>query len=324
FAQAREYRPETGRFHAQDVVAGNGAEPVTLNRYTYCLGNPVGLVDLDGRTEEPVLENIAKTCSGLQENASEESFEQSMANRCHSYWHTPQGLLESQTPLALDSELLRMSDKGKEALKYLELDVESSVVENVIERDPNTGEVIAVKPYYVIEDSTYGITFGFGHFMSYAEVMSDPAEMKLFKEYIGDNVNEDIFNWTKNIDPNSDLTRRVAVPGSTAVPIEVLNDLFESDVESMTESMLKNMLTNLEKKNEGKEEDEKTNLALTIQQLDALLIYRFQHGTLGRMADWVEDGLPEEKWTVKEDRSQFVKDLYFGNIFTYERCQEVY
>ena len=48
FAQAREYRPETGRFHAQDVVAGNGAAPVTLNRYTYCLGNPVGYTDYDG------------------------------------------------------------------------------------------------------------------------------------------------------------------------------------------------------------------------------------------------------------------------------------
>ena len=52
FAQAREYDPQTGRFHAQDVIAGNGAVPVTLNRYGYCLGNPVGLVDLNGLTPE--------------------------------------------------------------------------------------------------------------------------------------------------------------------------------------------------------------------------------------------------------------------------------
>ncbi len=52
FAQAREYDPQTGRFHAQDVIAGNGAVPVTLNRYGYCLGNPVGMVDLDGLTPE--------------------------------------------------------------------------------------------------------------------------------------------------------------------------------------------------------------------------------------------------------------------------------
>ncbi len=54
FAQAREYQPKTGRFCAQDVIAGNGAAPETLNRYGYCLGNPVGLVDLDGREEQYV------------------------------------------------------------------------------------------------------------------------------------------------------------------------------------------------------------------------------------------------------------------------------
>ena len=53
FAQAREYDPQTGRFHAQDVIAGNGAVLVTLNRYGYCWGNPVGLVDLDGEEAIP-------------------------------------------------------------------------------------------------------------------------------------------------------------------------------------------------------------------------------------------------------------------------------
>ncbi len=49
FAQAREYQPQSGRFCAQDVVAGNGAVPKTLNRYGYCLSNPVNFVDYDGR-----------------------------------------------------------------------------------------------------------------------------------------------------------------------------------------------------------------------------------------------------------------------------------
>ena len=53
FAQAREYQPENGRFTAEDVVKGNGAVPETLNRYGYCWGNPVGLVDNDGKI--PVL-----------------------------------------------------------------------------------------------------------------------------------------------------------------------------------------------------------------------------------------------------------------------------
>ena len=48
FAQAREYQPQSGRFCAQDVIAGNGAVPVTLNRYIYCLENPVNLTDRMG------------------------------------------------------------------------------------------------------------------------------------------------------------------------------------------------------------------------------------------------------------------------------------
>ena len=53
FAQAREYQPQNGRFTAEDVIKGNGAVPETLNRYGYCLGNPVGLVDLDGMNPYP-------------------------------------------------------------------------------------------------------------------------------------------------------------------------------------------------------------------------------------------------------------------------------
>lgn len=49
FAQARQYDPRTGRFCSEDVVRGTVARPQTLNRYSYCQGNPVGLVDRDGR-----------------------------------------------------------------------------------------------------------------------------------------------------------------------------------------------------------------------------------------------------------------------------------
>lgn len=99
------------------------------------------------------------------------------------------------------------------------------------------------------------------------------------------------------------------MPKSTPVPIEVLNELFEADVESMT----KNMLNNFEKR----------DLKLTIQKVDALMIYRFQHGYLGEMADWVENGLPKELWNVSGNRNLFVKELYFGDIFTYEDCEQV-
>lgn len=49
FAQGREYDPKAGRFLAQDVIGGSIGIPKTLNRYGYCWGNPLILVDLDGR-----------------------------------------------------------------------------------------------------------------------------------------------------------------------------------------------------------------------------------------------------------------------------------
>ena len=52
YAQAREYRPKEGRFSAEDVIRGSITVPFTLNRYGYCWGNPLALIDLNG--EEPI------------------------------------------------------------------------------------------------------------------------------------------------------------------------------------------------------------------------------------------------------------------------------
>lgn len=62
FAQAREFRPDLGRFTAEDVVRGSGMMPKTLNRYGYCWGNPVNLVDLDGKLPK-ILEIIRENLS---------------------------------------------------------------------------------------------------------------------------------------------------------------------------------------------------------------------------------------------------------------------
>ncbi|MBU7009046.1 MAG: hypothetical protein HXS46_00030, partial [Theionarchaea archaeon] len=47
---ARYYDPETGRFITRDPLVGKRAIPQSLNRYTYCLSNPVKLVDPAGLT----------------------------------------------------------------------------------------------------------------------------------------------------------------------------------------------------------------------------------------------------------------------------------
>ena len=48
FAQAREYKPEVGRFMSEDIIKGNGFYPFTMNHYAYCWNRPLDLVDLDG------------------------------------------------------------------------------------------------------------------------------------------------------------------------------------------------------------------------------------------------------------------------------------
>ena len=53
FAQAREYLPGPGRFAGEDVNKGTIMKPGSLNDYSYCLGNPLILVDKNGRSPVP-------------------------------------------------------------------------------------------------------------------------------------------------------------------------------------------------------------------------------------------------------------------------------
>lgn len=57
FAQAREYVAGVGRFAGEDWIKGSIEQPFSLNQYGYCLGNPVGLVDYDGKKPRAPLAN---------------------------------------------------------------------------------------------------------------------------------------------------------------------------------------------------------------------------------------------------------------------------
>ena len=46
---ARYYDPDLGRFTTADVVLGSLTKPSSLNRWAYCLNDPVNRVDLDGQ-----------------------------------------------------------------------------------------------------------------------------------------------------------------------------------------------------------------------------------------------------------------------------------
>ena len=58
YAQAREYRAELGRFAGVDIIKGFAASPYTLNEYGYCWGNPMVLVDTDGKFPLMITANI--------------------------------------------------------------------------------------------------------------------------------------------------------------------------------------------------------------------------------------------------------------------------
>ena len=58
YAQAREYRPELGRFAAVDTIKGFTAAPYTLNEYGYCWNNPMMLADYDGMLPQWIIDAI--------------------------------------------------------------------------------------------------------------------------------------------------------------------------------------------------------------------------------------------------------------------------
>ena len=54
----RWYDPAIGRFLQKDPWLGSPYEPLTLNRYGYCLNDPLQLVDIDG--EKPIQADIVE------------------------------------------------------------------------------------------------------------------------------------------------------------------------------------------------------------------------------------------------------------------------
>ncbi len=50
----RYYDPAIGRFISRDPVAGEKESPQTLNRYTYCLNNPLTYIDPTGTESDPI------------------------------------------------------------------------------------------------------------------------------------------------------------------------------------------------------------------------------------------------------------------------------
>ena len=65
FAQARYYNADNGRFQSEDNIKGFINNPITLNHYGYCWGNPVILVDNDGNLPQFITDTANKIQNGI-------------------------------------------------------------------------------------------------------------------------------------------------------------------------------------------------------------------------------------------------------------------
>ena len=60
YLRARFYEPEMNRFSQKDILRGSISDALSLNRYTYCLNDPVNLTDPSGESIKTLL-NSAKS-----------------------------------------------------------------------------------------------------------------------------------------------------------------------------------------------------------------------------------------------------------------------
>ena len=63
YLRARYYDPSIGRFISRDSFAGNLADPLSLNLYTYCANNPLLYVDPSGHSLKDILKNVKKVAN---------------------------------------------------------------------------------------------------------------------------------------------------------------------------------------------------------------------------------------------------------------------
>jgi len=67
---ARWYRPGTGNFVSRDTVFGALDTPISLNRYTYAQGDPLGMWDPDGRKAEA--RSASEVCNAFGQSLSDD------------------------------------------------------------------------------------------------------------------------------------------------------------------------------------------------------------------------------------------------------------
>lgn len=317
YLRARYYCMVTADFLTEDNYLGNIAEPLTLNRYNYCLGSPVNYVDPSGNRvyvikdflnslfgnnnddttdDEPsIMDSLAKPiptprptqvplilpegvepyeqelfpCGGIS-YLFEASWRQPEQDKSQS----PDGYLNQQVENAEENternecvspgaeRILVTSPQGIDMIKEFELSVGSAKKWELGEFDENN-ILTGIYPYYVFKKndqkewvSDGGITFGYGHYVSYQEYLKDEDEKKLVDSYI---LNAD---FTPNYIPSNGAPYRVE--NAELVPIDTAEKLLKEDLE-VAEDAVNAFLNN-------------NGILLNQAQFDVLVSFTHQYG----------------------------------------------
>lgn len=169
------------------------------------------------------------------------------------------------------------------------------------------GELIGIKPYYVLVNSQDGfkddggITFGIGHNISAKEWMDESdREHQLLSGYIP----EDAI--ITGIEVGSlPGCRLEIVSGSTMVPIEEVNRIFYEDIQEFSDDVADTLIEH--------------GVDVTQNEFDALVIYAYNRGSLSpTVLEYLEEGnrVPEDwedAWSGGDNRKEYCQDLFFSD-----------
>jgi len=295
----------------EDSYLGRITEPLTLNRYNYCLGNPLNYADPSGNvavkslwdllfgddgeeptfpvaypipptptpkpTEVPVIlpDGVEPYEQGILPNGG-------IAYVLEAIWRQLEknnsylldGYLNQQVENAEENRdrnecaspnvegILVTSTQGIEMIKEFELSVSYVKKHGLGEIDEN-GNLIGIYPYYVFKQNNQsewvsdgGITFGYGHYVSYNEYLKNEDEKNLVDSYISN------ANFTPEYIPSDGVAYRVE--NAKLVPINVAEGILKEDLR-VAENAVNTFL-------------QKNGILLDQAQFDVLVSFTHQYG----------------------------------------------
>lgn len=212
------------------------------------------------------------------------------------------------------------SDEAVEMLKKLELEDYQLADTNVMIYDINN-ELIGMMPYYVMingeVEGTFvddgGITIGYGHHINVDEWANvNNEDHILIAQYIPEDVDITGIHADRDSLPRSGI---IPVEGAEMVPIEVIEELLEQDIQIHSEE-----ISGFINRNDEESDDTKERIILTQNEFDALVIYSYNRGSLSSKAkECLDEGRRikeewEKIWTGGENRKKYVRKYFSEEI----------